>query len=59
MWEPDSFNEKLVLGRASQLAFRFNVAVLILKWRDRRYQLIHSSRNQCFFRGGNSNYILE
>jgi hypothetical protein len=27
MWEPDSFNEKLVLEEPRQLAFRFNVAV--------------------------------
>jgi hypothetical protein len=32
-WNQTVFNEKLVLGRRGQLAFRFNVAVLIKKWR--------------------------
>jgi hypothetical protein len=46
-----SFNEKLVLGRARQLAC-FSSS-LILKWRrDWRYQQIHSET--AFIRGGNS-----
>jgi hypothetical protein len=34
MWEPDSFNEKLVLEEPGQLAFRFNVAVFNTKMEE-------------------------
>jgi hypothetical protein len=52
MWEPDSFNEKLVLGRARQLAFRnvftkmeeIGLALPAISFRE----------TNAFIRGGNS-----